>query len=313
MTVVTADPKPFRNATRVLNSMLSPLEKRTLLFIAPRLPAWVNSDHLTGLGLAAMLCAGLSFWIARAWSGGLFLVPLCLAVNWFGDSLDGTLARVRGHERPRYGFYVDHMVDAFGALFLLGGMALSGYMSPAIAGGVLIAYLMMSAEVYLAAHTLGQFKITYASMGPTELRILLSTGALWLLVRSHATILGRSYLLFDVGGLVAIAVLLVILVATTIQHTRALYLAEPIRRTQPSRATGRDAAFQRRRRAWDWRAARGRHSGFVDDGSGSGRVQRGGRRRGARSQLRVARAMDVGRSTAARLDDGRGIRALCRQ
>ncbi|HEX5069903.1 MAG TPA: CDP-alcohol phosphatidyltransferase family protein [Vicinamibacterales bacterium] len=228
---MTADSssKSFRSATRVLRSVLSPLEKRTLLYLAPRLPAWVNSDHLTGLGLAAMLGAGLSFWIARSWAGGLVLVPVFLAVNWFGDSLDGTLARVRGHERPRYGYYVDHMVDAFGALFLLGGLALSGYMSPAVAGGVLIAYLLMACEIYLAAHTLGQFKITYANLGPTELRILLSIGALYLLVRSHATILGRQYLLFDVGGVIAIAVLLIILLVTTIQHTRALYLAEPIR------------------------------------------------------------------------------------
>jgi len=242
MATVTAESKPFRSATRVLSSVLSPLEKRTLLFLAPRLPAWVNSDHLTGLGLAAMLGAGLSFWIARAWAGGLLFVPICLAVNWFGDSLDGTLARVRGHERPRYGFYVDHMVDAFGALFLLGGLACSGYMSPAVAGGVLIAYLLMSSEVYLAAHTLGQFKITYANLGPTELRILLAIGALWLLIRPQVTILGRTYLLFDVGGAVAIAALLTILIVTTIRHTHALYLAEPIREARASHGNSRDAA-----------------------------------------------------------------------
>jgi phosphatidylglycerophosphate synthase len=242
MAVVPTGAKPFHSATRVLRSVLSPLEKRTLLFLADRMPAWVNSDHLTGLGLAAMLGAGLSFWIARAWSGGLVLVTVCLAINWFGDSLDGTLARVRGHERPRYGFYVDHMVDAFGALFLLGGLALSGYMSPPVAGGILIAYLMMSAEVYLAAHTLGQFKITYANLGPTELRILLSIGALWLLVRSHVTILGGTYLLFDVGGVVAIGALLTILVVTTIQHTRALYLAEPISEARRRREVSQGAA-----------------------------------------------------------------------
>src|SRR4029077_10212583 len=97
-----------------------------------RMPAHVNSDHLTALALAAMLGAGLSFWLARVSSAGLVLGVMCLAVNWFGDSLDGTLARVRHHERPRYGFYVDHVVDAFGALFLLGGMALSGYMATSV-------------------------------------------------------------------------------------------------------------------------------------------------------------------------------------
>ena len=223
-----AEPSPFKGATRVISSVLSPLERRTLRFLAERMPAWVNSDHLTLLGLVAMLGAGLSFWLAKDWPGGLPLVVVCLAVNWFGDSLDGTLARVRHHERPRYGFYVDHMVDAFGALFLLGGLGLSGYMSPMIAIGVLVAYLMMSIEVYLAAHTLGEFKITYVGMGPTELRILLSIGALYLLVRPQVTILGDKYLLFDVGGVAAIVVLLASLVTTTIGHTRALYKAEPI-------------------------------------------------------------------------------------
>ena len=231
MAMPVAERQPYRDATRVISSLLSPLEKRTLRFLAERMPLWVNSDHLTVLGLVAMLGAGLSFWLASVWSGGLVLVGVCLAINWFGDSLDGTLARVRKHERPRYGFYVDHMVDTFGALFLLGGLALSGYMSVYVALAVLIAYFMMSIEVYLAAHTLGQFKITYAMMGPTELRILLSIGALFLLVRPNVTIQGVTYRLFDVGGAVAAGVLLIILIVTTIQHTRALYLAEPIKRS----------------------------------------------------------------------------------
>src|SRR6185369_4737790 len=115
----------FREAGRSLTSILAPLEKRTLLWLAARLPLWVNSDHLTALALAAMLLAGLSYWLARVSAAGLLLVVVCLAVNWFGDSLDGTLARVRQHQRPRYGFYVDHVVDAAGAACLLGGLGLS--------------------------------------------------------------------------------------------------------------------------------------------------------------------------------------------
>ncbi len=221
-------PRPFRDANRVLTSVLAPLERRTLRFLAGRMPAWVNSDHLTGLGLAAMLGAGLSFWLAGTRPWAVVLVAVSLAVNWFGDSLDGTLARVRGHERPRYGYYVDHMVDVFGALFLFGGLALSGYMSPIVALGLLIAYFMMSIEVYLSAHVLGEFKITYAMLGPTELRILLAIGALWLLVRPNVTILHQTFRLFDVGGVVAIAGLTAILIATTAAHVRKLYLAEPI-------------------------------------------------------------------------------------
>ena len=218
----------FREASRVLSSLLSPLEKRVLLFLSARIPSWINSDHLTGLALAAMLGAGVSFWAAGTRPVYVCLVVLCLAINWFGDSLDGTLARYRKHERPRYGYYVDHMVDMLGMLFLFGGLALSGYMSPLIALGLVVAYFMMSIEVYLAAHTLGKFQITYLMMGPTELRIVLSAGALWLLVSPDVVILGRAFRLFDVGGVVAIAGLAAVLLMTTVAHTKALYVAEPI-------------------------------------------------------------------------------------
>jgi len=219
----------FRDATRVLSSLLSPLEKRVLLYLAARIPPWINSDHLTGLALAAMLGAGVAFWAAGSQPQYVTLVVVCLAINWFGDSLDGTLARFRKHERPRYGYYVDHMVDMLGMLFLFGGLGLSGYMSPLIAMGLVVAYFMMSIEVYLAAHTLGKFQITYLMMGPTELRIVLSAGALWLLVNPNAVILGHSFRLFDIGGLVAIVTLGAVLLMTTAAHTKALYAAEPIR------------------------------------------------------------------------------------
>jgi phosphatidylglycerophosphate synthase len=228
MNTPALDRTSFRDATRVLSSVLAPAEKRVLIVLAERMPARINSDHLTVLALAAMAGAGLSFWLASVTPAGLFLVVLCLALNWFGDSLDGTLARVRQHQRPRYGYYVDHVVDAFGALFLLGGMALSGFMSPLIALGLLIAYLMLAVEVYLAAHTLGKFQITYFQMGPTELRIVLAIGALWLMVRPDVTLFGEVYRLFDVGGAVAIAGMAITLIVTVISHTRALYLAEPI-------------------------------------------------------------------------------------
>lgn len=230
MNLAVPDRRSFRDATRVLSSILSPLEKPVLLWLAHRMPARVNSDHLTALALVAMLGVGLSFWAARLNPGCLVLVVVCLGVNWFGDSLDGTLARVRHHERPRYGYYIDHMVDMAGMLFLGGGLALSGYMSPVMAMGLVIAYFMMSIEVYLAAHVLGQFRITYFMLGPTELRIVLSAGALWLLARPTVIIAGHQFLLFDVGGAVAIAGLAAVLIATAVAHTRALYEQEPIPR-----------------------------------------------------------------------------------
>lgn len=180
-----------------------------------------------GLVPATLLGAGLSFWAAGTHSWAAALVVLCLAINWFGDSLDGTLARVRGHERPRYGYYVDHIVDVVGALFLLGGLALSGFMHPLIALGLLAAFYLVSIELYLAAHVLGEFKMTFANVGPTELRIMLSIGALYLLVKPNVTILNSTYRLFDVGGAVGIAGLVTVFVVTAIGHTRTLYRQEP--------------------------------------------------------------------------------------
>ena len=217
----------FKNATRVQRSVLTRLERRTLHWLATRLPTWIHSDHLTVLALAAMVGAGSSYWLARTSPIGLWLVILCLAVNWFGDSLDGTIARVRQQQRPRYGYYVDHVVDAIGALSLFGGLALSGYMAPAVAAVLLIAYFLVCLEVYLAAHSLGEFHMSFLGVGPTELRILLAIGNVTLLVHPMATIAGHSFRLFDIGGAIGAAGLVLTFVWSTIRHTRALYLAEP--------------------------------------------------------------------------------------
>ena len=218
----------FREAKRIQQSFLANLEKRTLIWLAARTPAWINSDHLTLLGLLSMAGASAAYWWSASNRLGLILVVLCLALNWLGDSLDGTLARFRDHSRPRYGFYVDHVVDAFSAFFLLGGLALSGYMAPLIALGLLIAYLMLSVEIYLATYVLGDFKISYYKMGPTELRILLSIGNLALLWKSTVHFLGRAHRLFDVAGTLGISGMLLIMVISAVRNTVRLYRQEPI-------------------------------------------------------------------------------------
>ncbi|HXV60277.1 MAG TPA: CDP-alcohol phosphatidyltransferase family protein [Vicinamibacteria bacterium] len=214
--------------TRDLGSVLSGVEKRFLVWMAGRLPAPINSDHLTVLGLVGMIGAGASFWAAAIEPLALVGVVLFLFVNWFGDSLDGTLARVRGCQRPKYGYYVDHVVDVFGAFFLLGGLALSGYMSPVVAFGLMVVYLMVVSEIYLAAYAVGTFRIHFLRLGPTELRILFSIGTLYLLVGTHTTIRGKDYLLFDVGGICAIVGLFVTLLASVMRNTLHLYRAEPV-------------------------------------------------------------------------------------
>jgi len=218
----------FREAKRTQQSFLAVVEKKTLLWLAARTPSWINSDHLTVLGLAAMAAAGAGYWWSRTNRAGLILVIICLAMNWLGDSLDGTLARFRNCPRPRYGFYVDHIVDAFSAFFLLGGLALSGYMSPWVALGLLVVYLMLSIEVYLATYTLGDFTISYFKMGPTELRLLLCVGNLALLWKSMVHLAGRSYRMFDVGGSIGISGMMLVLLISIIRNTVRLYRREPL-------------------------------------------------------------------------------------
>jgi archaetidylinositol phosphate synthase len=218
----------FQEASREQMSLLAPLEKKCLIWMARHAPGWINSDHLTVLGLISLAGAGLSYWYARWNSAGLLLVIAFLVLNWLGDSLDGTLARVRNQQRPRYGFYVDHVVDAFGTFFLLGGLALSGYMSERIAIGLLIAYFMLTIEVYLATYTLGTFHLSFWKFSPTELRILLMIGNIALLYRPVVRLFGNSYLLFDVGGAIGIVGMGLMLLTSVAKHTAALYRAEPI-------------------------------------------------------------------------------------
>jgi len=223
----TAAPREgFRDAARVQQSFTAEIERRALAWYAARLPSWVQSDHLTLLGFAAMLLAGASYAFARWNRLGFLLAIACLALNWFGDSLDGTIARLRNRQRPRYGFYVDHMIDTCGGLFLIGGLALSGVMDWRIAIGMFVAFLMLSIETYLATYTLGAFRLSHAKFGPTEIRILLAAGnfALWL--HPAARVWGTPYRLFDFGGMIAIAGMGMMFVVSAIRHTPDLYRRE---------------------------------------------------------------------------------------
>ncbi len=212
-------------------SLLAVPEKRALHYLAEHMPSWVTSDHLTLLGLLAMSLAGVCYWAARFDRLALLGVAVFLAVNWFGDSLDGTLARVRNRQRPRYGFYVDHVIDLVGTFCLLGGLALLGFMTPMIALGMLAAFLMVQAEVFLATHVSGVFRMSFLGFGPTELRILLAVGTLYLL-HDPTVGLGRAgrFLLFDVGGLTAITGMATAVAVSFIRNTWALYKAEPLPR-----------------------------------------------------------------------------------
>lgn len=213
---------------RVQESWVAAAEKRALAWLAARTPEGISPDHLTILGLVAQIGSGVCYALASRNRLALLGVIVCLALNWLGDSLDGTVARFRKRLRPRYGFYVDHMVDSFGALALMGGLALSGYMHPWIAMGLLVAFLMLSIQSYLATHALGEFRLSFWRFGPTELRILLAIGNLALFRWPNVHFLGAQYRLFDVAGAVGLAGMSLMVVAFAAQNTTRLYREERI-------------------------------------------------------------------------------------
>jgi archaetidylinositol phosphate synthase len=223
---MSTTPQTFRHAQRVQESILTPFEKPLLNWLAERMPARVNSDHLTLLGFIAMILTGLCYYLASKHPVFLLVGSLCLALNWFGDSLDGTLARYRKRQRPRYGFYVDHIVDAFGILSVLMGLGLSGYMSPILAAGFLAAYFLVNIEIYLATYTLNVFKLSYGIFGPSEMRVVVAIGNVFLLTRKTVHLWGSSYLLCDVSAVVAIIVFLAIAIVSSVRHTIRLYNEE---------------------------------------------------------------------------------------
>ena len=218
----------FKSAVRQQTSLLAPLERVCLSWLARNMPPWVKPDHLTLLGFGAMLVAGVCYALAKWWPPALLIVNLCLAINGFGDSLDGTLARERNKERPRYGFYADHILDAFGILFIICGLALSGYMTWTIALAVLVVYFMISIDVYLATYTIGTFKLSFYKISPTELRIVLAIGNIRAMSHPSAHAFGDSYLFFDIGAVVAMVLMAVVLVVSVTRNTITLYRAERV-------------------------------------------------------------------------------------
>ena len=218
----------FAPAVRVHGALTAGVEKRLLVWVAGRMPGWVTSDQLTGLGFLGQVGAGVGFGLAGMHRWGLWVVIAGLILNWFGDSLDGTLARVRGQLRPRFGFYVDHMLDSLGSVALMGGLAASGMVHWQAAMGMLVGFLLLAAESFLATHTFGRFEMSQGWFGPTEIRLLLVAGVVALMRSPFVTVAHHRVLLFDLGGGIAAAVMLGMVVLTVGRRTVRLYREEPL-------------------------------------------------------------------------------------
>jgi archaetidylinositol phosphate synthase len=227
-TVTETDTEAFASARRMNQSLTAAVEKWVLTWMAERTPRWVTSDGLTALGLFAQIGAGLFYALSRYNELGLVGVMVCIVLNWFGDSMDGTLARVRNQQRPRYGFYVDHVADIFGATALMFGLGCSGFLHWQVAMAMLVAFLLLSAESYLATYTLSCFQMSQGIFGPTEIRILLIIGNLALLRSPYATVMGHRWLLFDLGGVIAATTMFAMAIAIVVRHTADLYRQEPL-------------------------------------------------------------------------------------
>ena len=227
-------------AQRELTFWLADPERRLLRAIAARLPQGATSDHLTVLGVFGALGVAAAYALSRLNPTWLWAASACLAVQWFGDSLDGTVARVRGVERPRYGYYLDHVVDA-GSTAVIGlGLGLSPYVNPCVALGVVIVYLALSINVYLEANVFGVFRLAYGRLGPTEVRILLIALNAGLAVSGA----GRGVYLIANATLALLGIsMLGMLLVRIATNLRTLSHQEPAR--HPSSRSSRLTATQR--------------------------------------------------------------------
>lgn len=212
--------------TRVNRALLSRFEPKVLAWLAKRTPAWVTPDHLTGLGFFGTLLIGASYILTNQNPAFLWFASLGLVINWFGDSLDGTLARFRKIERPRYGFFVDHTIDAFGEVIIMIGIGLSPYVNFDIALIALIGYLLLGTLVYILTYIRNEFRISYAGLSPTEVRlILILTNVLVFFIGDVKvrTILG-TYSIYDFVLIALIVLLFSIYIVMT--YTNAVQLAK---------------------------------------------------------------------------------------
>jgi phosphatidylglycerophosphate synthase len=210
--------------TRINDILLGPLERPALKWLAARMPDWVTSDMLTGVGVFGAVVIFAGYWLTNLDKGFLWLASLGFVINWFGDSLDGTLARYRKLERPRYGFFIDHTVDAFNEVLIFLGLGLSPYIRFDIASLALIGYLLMSVLVYVRTAVTGEFRISYGRLGPTEVRVIAILANTLIFFFGNPKI-GAPWgwlTIFDLVAALIAGILFMIFIFSTLQEARGL-------------------------------------------------------------------------------------------
>ena len=233
--------EPMEKATakkRVNKIALARFEQWALPRMAQALPAWVTPDLLTGIGLLAAVGIGLSYWLTGSSLDWLWLANVCLVLHWWGDSLDGTLARVRRIQRERYGFYVDHQSDAVSTLLIFGGLGLSPLMEPVIALAMLVGYYLLMIMVNLITIARDVFKISFAGIGPTEGRIMLivANTIVWALGNPTVPVAGQAFTLFDLIGFFGIALMLSTYIINSLLERAKLAKLDPTPKPSPEPA-----------------------------------------------------------------------------
>src|SRR5512140_2563829 len=216
---------------RANESLLAVAERRLLQRLAASLPAWVMPDHLTSLGLIASTLVGAGYALSNRNELWLWLVNAAVVLNWFGDSLDGTTARYRKTERPRYGYYLDHLTDAYSTLAIGLGLGFSPYMLLAVGLAIVVAYLTLSVNVYLETHVFAEFSFSYGRLGPTYVRVLLILliTAVFFGAAMPFHLLGAGDTVFDVFGIAAALAMLGLLLFRAAGNLRRLARMEPPR------------------------------------------------------------------------------------
>jgi archaetidylinositol phosphate synthase len=211
---------------RVHEMLLGPLERPALQWLSARLPMWMTPDVLTLIGIFGSMVTFAGYWAAKVDKNFLWLASLGFVINWFGDSLDGTIARYRKIERPKYGYFVDHTVDSFSMVLVFTGLGLSPYVRLDIACLALVGYLLMSVLTYVEAYVSGKFQLSYAKVGPTEMRLIaiMATVLIYFLGNPSVDLSFVSLTVFDLIVAVIAALLFIAFLVTT--FNKAMYWRE---------------------------------------------------------------------------------------